>query len=157
MKQALSCPQFSPQKAENHILRLWNLKFSCRSTPPDPLPSPRKRGLTVPCWYSRLLYSNLLATSLFIETPVLCIDSIVVIKASTQYTMKCEVPVIVRFTLYKNPLMPESRLIFKAIFFFPQLKPSNSSFLKIHLCLEWQFFITSIWMTNTLTVNFQKK
>ena len=49
---------------------------------------------------------------------VLCIDSNVVIKASTPFTMKCEVPVIVRFTLFKNPLMPGSRLIFKAIFFF---------------------------------------
>lgn len=49
---------------------------------------------------------------------VLCVDSIVVIKASTQFTMKCEVLVIVRFTLFKNPLMLESRLIFKAIFFF---------------------------------------
>lgn len=50
---------------------------------------------------------------------VLCIDLIVVIKASTPFTMKCEVPVIKRFTLYNNPLMPEGRLIFKAIFFFP--------------------------------------
>ena len=31
--------------------------------------SPRKRGATAPCWYCRLLYSNLLATSIFNETP----------------------------------------------------------------------------------------
>ena len=28
----------------------------------------------VDCWYSRLLYSNLLATSIFIETPVVQIQ-----------------------------------------------------------------------------------
>ena len=33
---------------------------------PDP---PRRRGLTAPFWYSRLLYSNPLATSFIIETP----------------------------------------------------------------------------------------
>ena len=31
---------------------------------------PRGSGLTLPCWYSRVLYSNLLATSIIIETPV---------------------------------------------------------------------------------------
>ena len=36
---------------------------------PRPPPPPRKRGPTAACWYSRLLYSNLLATSAFIETP----------------------------------------------------------------------------------------
>ena len=35
-------------------------------TPPDPL---RRRGLTAPCWYSWILSSNLLASSIFIETP----------------------------------------------------------------------------------------
>ena len=34
--------------------------------PPDP---PRLRGLTAPCSYSRLLFSNQLPTSNFIETP----------------------------------------------------------------------------------------
>ena len=34
----------------------------------DPLP-PKNKGLMAACWYSRLLYSNLLATSIFIETP----------------------------------------------------------------------------------------
>ena len=38
---------------------------------PDPLP-PRKRGLTVPCWYSQLPYSKLLVTSIFFETRMLC-------------------------------------------------------------------------------------
>ena len=28
-----------------------------------------KKGVTFCCWYSRLLYSNLLASSFFIETP----------------------------------------------------------------------------------------
>ena len=32
-------------------------------------PFPLKRRLMAPCWYSRLLFSNLLATSIFIETP----------------------------------------------------------------------------------------
>ena len=63
-------PQFSPQNAENRILGLWNFKIFWISMPPDSLPHPiRKRGLTAPCWYSQLLYSNLLATSIFIETP----------------------------------------------------------------------------------------
>ena len=30
---------------------------------------PRKSGSAAPCWYSRLLYSNLLASSIFIESP----------------------------------------------------------------------------------------
>ena len=34
---------------------------------PDPLPPPQKKGTN--SWYSWLLYSNLLATSAFIETP----------------------------------------------------------------------------------------
>ena len=32
-------------------------------------PSSLRRGRMAPCWYSRLLYSNLLGTSIFIETP----------------------------------------------------------------------------------------
>ena len=68
IKNTLFCPQFSPQNAENRILGLWNFKLFWVSTPPDPLLLPRKRGLMAPCWYSRLLYSNLLATSIFIET-----------------------------------------------------------------------------------------
>ena len=61
--------KFIPQNAENRILELWNFKIFQARTCPDPLPPPRKRGPTAPCWYSRLLYSNLLATSTFIETP----------------------------------------------------------------------------------------
>ena len=34
---------------------------------------PTRRGLTAPCWHSRLLYSNLLTTSVIIETTELCI------------------------------------------------------------------------------------
>ena len=42
---------------------------------PDPL---RNRGLTAPCWYSQLLYSNLLATStkIIIENPATSITKI---------------------------------------------------------------------------------
>ena len=69
MKNTLFCTQFSPQNASNHILGLWNFKIFWGSKPPDP---PRKKGKMTPCWYSRLLYSNLLATSIFIETPVYC-------------------------------------------------------------------------------------
>ena len=36
--------------------------------PPD---TPGKSELPAPCWYSHLLYLNLLATSIFIETPAL--------------------------------------------------------------------------------------
>ena len=57
-----------PGILENLILGLWNSKIFWESTPPDP---PRRRGLTAHCWYSRLLYSNLLATSIIIETPEL--------------------------------------------------------------------------------------
>ena len=42
--------------------------------PALPPPPTRKRGPMIPCWYSRLLYSNLLATSIsnpFIQTPLL--------------------------------------------------------------------------------------
>ena len=34
-----------------------------------PPPPARKRRLMAPCWYSQLLYSNLLAAQIFIETP----------------------------------------------------------------------------------------
>ena len=52
MKNALFSSQLSPRNTGNCILGLWNSKFM----PPDP---PRRRGLTAPCWYSCLLYSNL--------------------------------------------------------------------------------------------------
>ena len=66
-KNRLYCSQFSPRNTGNLILGLRNSKIFWGSTPPDP---PRRRGLTAPCWYSRLLYPNLLATSIIIETPV---------------------------------------------------------------------------------------
>ena len=65
-KNRLYCSQFSPRNTGNLILGLRNSKIFWGSTPPDP---PRRRGLTAPCWYSRLLYPNLLATSIIIETP----------------------------------------------------------------------------------------
>ena len=64
--------KFNPQKAENRILGLWSVKISHSRTRLDPVFPPKRRGLTAPCWYSRLLDSNLLATSIFIETPVHC-------------------------------------------------------------------------------------
>ena len=66
-KNRLNCSQFCPRNTGKLILGLWNSKIFWESTPPDP---PRRRGLTAPCWYSRLLYPNLLATSIIIETPV---------------------------------------------------------------------------------------
>ena len=69
-KNALFRFKFSPQNTENRILGLWKFKIFWGSLPPEtPLP-PQKRGPMAPCWYSRLLYSNLLATSIIIETPV---------------------------------------------------------------------------------------
>ena len=53
------CTQFSAQKAGNCILGHW-------CTPPVPS---RRRGVKASFWYSQLHFSNLLATSIFIETP----------------------------------------------------------------------------------------
>ena len=61
--------KFNPQKAENRMLGLWNVKISHSRMRPDPIFPPKRRGLTAPCSYSWLLDSNLLATSIFIETP----------------------------------------------------------------------------------------
>ena len=69
MKTCSFVLKFNPQKAENHILGLWNVKISHSRIRPDPIFPPKRRGLTAPCWYSRLLDLNLLATSIFIETP----------------------------------------------------------------------------------------
>ena len=66
MKNRFFCSQFSPQNTGNHNLGFWNSKILGGSMPPDP---PGRRGLIAPCWYSQLLYSNLLATSVIIETP----------------------------------------------------------------------------------------
>ena len=65
-KNILFCPWFNTQNAGNRISGLWNFKIFWGSTPLDP---PRKRGLTVPCWYSRILFSNLPATSFYMGTP----------------------------------------------------------------------------------------
>ena len=46
----------------------FSVNYSCmeHAAPPDP---PGGMGLLASCWYSQLLYSNLLATSIIIETP----------------------------------------------------------------------------------------
>ena len=66
--------KLSPQNADNRILHCFRaLKFQNflgQNAPGQTLPSPSRRGLAAPCcWNSQLLYSNLLATSIFIETP----------------------------------------------------------------------------------------
>ena len=58
--------QFDAQNAGNSVSELPDLKFFWGSMPPDP---PSKRGLAAPCQYCRLLLSNWLTTSNFIETP----------------------------------------------------------------------------------------
>ena len=58
-KYMIFCTQFSAQKAGNRILGHW-----CTPTVPS-----RRRGVKASFWYSRLHFSNLLATSIFIETP----------------------------------------------------------------------------------------
>ena len=60
------CTQFSSRNAGNRILGLWNFNIFWGSMPPDP---PWGTGLLASCQYSRVLYSNLLATSVIIETP----------------------------------------------------------------------------------------
>ena len=75
--------KFNPQKAENRILGLWNVKISHSRTRLDPVFPPKRRGLTAPCWYSWLLDSNLLATSIFIETPGY------VFELKQQYSLLC--------------------------------------------------------------------
>ena len=75
--------KFNPQKAENRILGLWNVKISHSRMRLDPVFPPKRRGLTAPCWYSRLLDSNLLATSIFIETPGY------VFELKQQYSLLC--------------------------------------------------------------------
>ena len=62
--------QFDAQNAGNSVSELPDFKFfffwGGGGMPPDP---PRKRGLAAPCQYRRLLFSNWLPTSNFIETP----------------------------------------------------------------------------------------
>ena len=58
METFLFYTQFSPLNAGNCLLGLYNLKMFWARMPPD---TP---------WNSQLLYSNLLATSIFIETTV---------------------------------------------------------------------------------------
>ena len=63
MENSLFYTQFSLLNAGNRLLGLCNFNISWGSNcPQTPLEN-------VDCWYSRLLYSNLLATSIFIETP----------------------------------------------------------------------------------------
>ena len=65
MENSLFYTQFSPLNTGNRLLRLCNFKIFWGSMTQTPLKN-------VDCWYSQLLYSNLLATSIFIETPVYC-------------------------------------------------------------------------------------
>ena len=67
----LSCPQFSPQNAENRILGLWNFKLFWGSTPTDLPPLSYKKGTNGPFSIrSVILFNwNLLATLIFFETP----------------------------------------------------------------------------------------
>ena len=50
-------------------------KFSGLQCAHTPSPRHRKRAPTATCWYSRLLYSNLLATSIFIETTLVTLTN----------------------------------------------------------------------------------
>ena len=61
------CTQFDAQIAGNGILKLPDFKIFWGTMPPD---VPRLMGLTAPCSYSRLFFSNQLSTSNFIEIPV---------------------------------------------------------------------------------------
>ena len=70
MENMLLSTHSSPLNAKNRLLALWNFKIFWGSMPPD---TTGKSGLLAPCWYSRLLYLNLLATSVFIETSALYI------------------------------------------------------------------------------------
>ena len=62
MENSLFYTHFSPLNAENLLLGLCNFNIFWGRMPPD---TPEN----VDCWNSWLLYSNLLATSIFIETP----------------------------------------------------------------------------------------
>ena len=63
MENSLFYSQFRPLNTGNRLLRLYNFKIFWGSMTQTPLGN-------VDCWYSHLLYSNLLATSIFVETPV---------------------------------------------------------------------------------------
>ena len=56
MKNTLFCPFESPEG--------WKSHFRPGRTHPDACSPSRKWGLMAPCWYSRLLYSNLLVTEM---------------------------------------------------------------------------------------------
>ena len=66
MKNTLFYTHFSPQNAGNKILGFEISKLSEGACPQTPL----EVGLMVPCWHSRVFYSNLLATSIIIEVHV---------------------------------------------------------------------------------------
>ena len=57
-----------PESWKSHFraLKFQNFLSMEHAATSDP---PRGTGLLAPCWYSGLLYSNLLATSIIIETP----------------------------------------------------------------------------------------
>ena len=60
--------QFDAQNAGNSVSELPDFKFFSGACPQTPL---SKRGLAAPCQYRRLLFSNWLPTSNFIETPAI--------------------------------------------------------------------------------------
>ena len=64
-KYIIFCTQFTAQNAGNCILGYWNFEIFKGCTPPDPS---RRTGVKTSFWHSQLLFSNLLATSIFIET-----------------------------------------------------------------------------------------
>ena len=61
MENSLFYSQFSPLNAGNRLLGLCNFNIFWGSMP-------QTLHENVDCWYSQLLYSNLLATSISIET-----------------------------------------------------------------------------------------
>ena len=64
---SLFCTQFSPLSTRNCVWGLCNLNIVWGSILPD---TAWKRGLLqAPCWHSQLLHSNLLVTSILIQTP----------------------------------------------------------------------------------------
>ena len=79
MENSLFYSQVSPLNA-GRLLGLCNFKiFKERACPQKPLENVGSVG----CWYSRLLYSNLLPTSIFIETPGVESLELIISKATT--------------------------------------------------------------------------
>ena len=142
------CTQFSPQSARNCILGLWNFKIFRGSMPPD---SSRGTGLTPPCWYSRVLYSNLLATFIFTETPakgynirawasVFCRAIRNTVSVPTFWSMKCDTLTKQKHAQeWKQKIDPhyfELRYDFMQAYIFPVHQCSVCTFSEAILCHE---------------------